>query len=227
MNFGTPSGCYGKISLRSSLIKEHFVTVDAGVIDSDFRGCINVLIINHLRNDFIVHIGQRIAQIVFHKCEDVKFIKTKTLSETERGIGSFGSTGKFICCTHSMQTFLYDNSEQIIHIGSSFRCCCRPYGTTQIYFCFCPHCLRDTQCNGNLDGINCRFHKYCVNEDDIKKLIFRGSYRFLNSRETKAPIFFSVQLLKFVGSNGASFFSDVYNKKMKNLLINHRLVKLD
>ena len=95
MNFEIPSGYYGKIFPRSSPVKEHFVTVDAGVIDSDFRGCINVLMINHSRNDFIVHIGQRIAQIVFHKCEDVKFIKTKTLSETERGIGSFGSTGKF------------------------------------------------------------------------------------------------------------------------------------
>ena len=51
--------------------------------------------INHSRNDFIVYIGQRIAQIVFHKCEDVKFIKIKSLSETERGIGGFGSTGKF------------------------------------------------------------------------------------------------------------------------------------
>ena len=51
--------------------------------------------INHLRNDFLVHIGQRIAQIVFHKCKDVKFIKTKTLSETVRGVGGFRSTGKF------------------------------------------------------------------------------------------------------------------------------------
>ena len=95
MNFEIPSGYYGKIFPPSSLIKEYFVTVDAAVIDLDFCGSVYVLMINHLRNDFLVHIGQRIAQIVFHKCKDVKFIKTKTLSETVRGVGGFRSTGKF------------------------------------------------------------------------------------------------------------------------------------
>ena len=40
LNFEIPSGYYGKIFPRSSLIKDHFVSVDAGVIDSDFRGCV-------------------------------------------------------------------------------------------------------------------------------------------------------------------------------------------
>ena len=111
------------------------------------------------------------------------------------------TVSKVICCPHSMQTFFDDNSEHIIHIGCSFRCNCGLYGTTQIYFCFCAHCLKDTQCNGNLDSISCSFYKYCVSEDDIKKLTFRGSCRFLNSRKTKAPIYFSLQLYKFIGAN--------------------------
>ena len=95
MNFEIESGYYGKIFLHSSLIKDHFVSVDAGVIDSDFRGCVQVLMVNHSRNDFVVHVAQRIAQIVFHKCEDVNFIKSNTLSKTVRDVGAFGSTGKF------------------------------------------------------------------------------------------------------------------------------------
>ena len=68
------------------------------------------------------------------------------------------------------------------------------------YTCFCPHCLRDTQCHGNVEKLNQKFYKYCVVEDDIKKLIFRGSSRFSNCRETKAPIFF-IPRLKFIAGN--------------------------
>ena len=84
LNFEIPSGYYSKIFRRSCLIKDHLVSVDAQVIDPDFRGCVQVLMINHSRNDFVVHVGQRIAQIVFHKCEGVNFIKSNTLSKTVR-----------------------------------------------------------------------------------------------------------------------------------------------
>ena len=95
MNFEIQPGYYGKIFPRSSLIKNHFVTVDAGVIDSDFRGTVQVLLVNHSRNDFTIHIGQRIAQIVFHTCEDVNFVKSEILSRIVRHVGAFGSTGEF------------------------------------------------------------------------------------------------------------------------------------
>ena len=110
------------------------------------------------------------------------------------------TVSKVICCHHSMQQFFDDNSDHIAHVGSSFRCSCKAYGTVQIYFCFCPHCLRDTQCHGNVEKLNQKFYKYCVVEDDIKKLIFRGSSRFSNCRETKAPIFF-IPRLKFIAGN--------------------------
>ena len=100
-----------------------------------------------------------------------------------------------------MQQFFDDNSEHIVHIGSTFRCHCKTFGTAQIYFCFCSHCLRDMQFNENIENLNNRFYKYCPNEDDIKKLIFTGSCRFLNYREAKAPIFYFVPQLKFVGGN--------------------------
>ena len=95
LNFEIQPEYYGKIFSHSSLIKNHFVTVGVGVIDSDFRGTVQVLLVNHSRNDFTVHIGQRIAQIVSHKCEDVNFIKSETLSRTIRDVSAFGSTGKF------------------------------------------------------------------------------------------------------------------------------------
>ena len=82
------------------------------------------------------------------------------------------TVSKVLCCLHSMQQFFDDNSEHIVHIGSTFRCRCKAYGTAQIYFCFCSHCLCDMQFNGNIENLNNRFYKYCVKEDDIKKLIF-------------------------------------------------------
>ena len=90
-----PKGYYGKIHPRSSLIRNYFVTVDGGVIDSEFRGILKIIMINHLSEDFTVKLGERVAQIIFQKREDVNFVKVQEseLSETSRGAGSFGSTG--------------------------------------------------------------------------------------------------------------------------------------
>ena len=54
-----------------------------------------IMLINHSRCNFKVNLGERVAQIIFHKKEDVNFIKVQEseLSETSRGIGGFGSTG--------------------------------------------------------------------------------------------------------------------------------------
>ena len=100
------------------------------------------------------------------------------------------TVSKVMCCHHSMGTFFDDNSKHNVHVESSFRSSCKAYGTVQICFCFCQHCLCDTQCHGNVEKLNRKFYKYCVVEDDIKKLIFRGSSRFLKYRVTKAPTFF-------------------------------------
>ena len=88
-------GYYGKIHPRSSLIKNYFVTVDGSVLDTDFRGTVKIIMINHSREDFKVNLGKRVAQVIFAKKEEENFIKVckKGLTETSRGIGGFGSAG--------------------------------------------------------------------------------------------------------------------------------------
>ena len=90
-------GYFGKIYPRSSLLKNYFGSCDAGVTDSDFRGTILVLMTNNSNIPLVVNEGQRIAQIVFHKKEEVVFRKVNCLNSTERSAGGFGSTGiKFL-----------------------------------------------------------------------------------------------------------------------------------
>ena len=62
------------------------------MIDSDFRGTVLVLMTNNSKDPIIIKPGQRIAQIVFHKKENVVFKKVDCLGSTERGAGGFGST---------------------------------------------------------------------------------------------------------------------------------------
>lgn len=92
-----PEGYEGQIRPRSGLAAKHGVTVlnSPGTIDSDFRGEIHVLLINHGRYTFEVNRGDRIAQIVFAQLPPVQLIPAVgDLTETERGAGGFGSTGK-------------------------------------------------------------------------------------------------------------------------------------
>ena len=81
LRWAIPTGFYGKLFLRSGILKEHFVINDAGVIDADFRGVIQVLILNHHPEKiFTVRTDDRIAQVVvfmqkfnanFHKVSNV------------------------------------------------------------------------------------------------------------------------------------------------------------
>ena len=72
------------------LLEKYFVSCDVGVIDSDFRGTALILIINNSNDPILTKPGQRIAQIVFHKKEEVVFKKINFLSSAERGAGGFG-----------------------------------------------------------------------------------------------------------------------------------------
>ena len=78
---------------RSGLAVKNFIDVGAGVIDSDYRGEIKVLLFNHSETDFQVNVNDRIAQIIIEKIAETKLVKIQTLTETERGEGGFGSTG--------------------------------------------------------------------------------------------------------------------------------------
>ena len=89
-----PKGYEIQIRPRSGLALKHGVTVlnTPGTIDSDYRGEIGVILINHSSTPFKVRRGDRIAQAVLAKVEQAKWVEAKP-SETKRGAGGFGHTG--------------------------------------------------------------------------------------------------------------------------------------
>jgi dUTP pyrophosphatase len=91
-----PKGYEGQVRPRSGLALKYNVTVlnSPGTIDSDYRGEVKVLLINHGKKNFTVKFGDRIAQLIISKCEQAELILSKNLSDTERGSGGYGSTGK-------------------------------------------------------------------------------------------------------------------------------------
>lgn len=91
-----PEGYELQVRPRSGLALKNSITVlnTPGTIDSDYRGVIGVILINHGKNEFIINNGDRIAQLVLAKYETANFIKVEKLSETTRGSGGYGSTGK-------------------------------------------------------------------------------------------------------------------------------------
>ena len=91
-----PKGFYGKIFPPSGLLKNHFIACDGGVIDADYRGEVDVLMINHSGSYYTVRFGDRVAQIVLMKKYDFEFERVSELSllgGTTRGENGFGSTG--------------------------------------------------------------------------------------------------------------------------------------
>lgn len=80
---------------RSGLAAKHGVTVlnAPGTIDSGYRGEVKVILINHGSNPFKVHVGERIAQIVFQEFRTAQFEEVRNLDESVRGEGGFGSSG--------------------------------------------------------------------------------------------------------------------------------------
>ena len=83
------------VILNPGLALKNMITVlnSPGTIDSDYRGEVCVILINHSKREFIVEHGMRIAQLIFCELPNVSIIKTDSLSETVRGKGGFGSTG--------------------------------------------------------------------------------------------------------------------------------------
>ena len=71
------------------------ITVDAGLINADYRGIVEMLIVNHSEAAFTVRVGVKVAEIVFVKRIDPDFqkVEKKDLSKTKREKGGFGSTG--------------------------------------------------------------------------------------------------------------------------------------
>ena len=96
--FAIPKGFfYGKIFPRSGLLKDHLITCHAGVLDSDFSGIVQVLLMNpHPEKTFTIRTSNRIAQCVFMKKCNAEFEKVSDmalLGNTKCGADGFGSTG--------------------------------------------------------------------------------------------------------------------------------------
>ena len=94
ISIAIPDGYCGLIWPRSGLSVNSGIDILAGVIDSGYRGEIKVCMLN--TSDTLVHIhpGDRVAQLIIQKVEDVSFTEVKNLDDTSRGDGGFGSTGR-------------------------------------------------------------------------------------------------------------------------------------
>jgi dUTP pyrophosphatase len=90
-----PTGFEAQIRPRSGLAFKHGLTVlnSPGTIDADYRGEIKVLLVNLSETDFIVNNGERIAQMVIAKHEQIIWEPVIQLEKSNRGAGGFGSTG--------------------------------------------------------------------------------------------------------------------------------------
>jgi dUTP pyrophosphatase len=90
-----PLGFEAQVRPRSGLAYKKGITVlnSPGTIDADYRGEICVLLINLSQEDFVVTDGERVAQMVVAKHEQVNWQNVEVLSDTQRGAGGYGSTG--------------------------------------------------------------------------------------------------------------------------------------
>ena len=90
-----PEGYWGQMVIRSSIGKQGLTMANSvGVIDSDYRGTLRAMVLNAGPLERILLPGDRIAQLIIHKVEDVDVVEADELSESDRGTKGFGSTGK-------------------------------------------------------------------------------------------------------------------------------------
>ncbi|MFW5999013.1 MAG: dUTP diphosphatase [Halanaerobiales bacterium] len=91
-----PRGYGGFVYPRSGLALKHGITVlnADGVIDPGYRGEVGVILINHSKKDFKIEMGDRIAQLIIHKTFSIDWEEVEDLTESNRGTGGFGHTGR-------------------------------------------------------------------------------------------------------------------------------------
>ncbi|MTV17441.1 MULTISPECIES: dUTP diphosphatase [Bradyrhizobium] len=96
LTIALPAGYEAQVRPRSGLAAKYGVTVlnSPGTIDADYRGEINVLLINHSHEVFSIRRGERIAQMVIAPVTKAELVPVEVLSATGRGSGGFGSTGR-------------------------------------------------------------------------------------------------------------------------------------
>lgn len=94
ISLAIPAGHYGRIAPRSGLALNHGIDVGAGVVDEDYRGHVQVLLINTRATNFSVRRGDRIAQLILERIATPPLVIVDELDETVRGEAGFGSTGR-------------------------------------------------------------------------------------------------------------------------------------
>ena len=96
LSIALPEGYEAQVRPRSGLALKNGITVlnSPGTIDADYRGEIGVILVNLSDTDFVIEDGERIAQMVVARYEQVEWEAVETLSETERGEGGFGHSGR-------------------------------------------------------------------------------------------------------------------------------------
>lgn len=89
-------GYEAQVRPRSGLALKHGITClnSPGTVDSDYRGEVGVILINHGQEPFVIQRGERIAQLVIARHEQAAMVEVEALDETARGAGGFGSTGR-------------------------------------------------------------------------------------------------------------------------------------
>lgn len=95
LHIALPAGFEAQVRPRSGLALKHGITVlnAPGTVDADYRGEVGVVLINLSDKDFVVNDGERIAQMVIARYEQVELAVVDALDDTERGEGGYGHTG--------------------------------------------------------------------------------------------------------------------------------------
>lgn len=90
-----PKGYEMQVRPRSGLALKKSISVinSPGTVDSDYTGIVGVILVNHGGDEFVIHEGDRIAQIVFCPVAQANLVEVDSLDDTDRGDGGFGSTG--------------------------------------------------------------------------------------------------------------------------------------
>ena len=94
LQIALPSGCYGRIAPRSGLAIKNFIDVGAGVVNTDYRGEVGVILFNFSNDSFVINMGDRIAQLIIKKIKTPPVKELFSLEDTDRGTKGFGSTGR-------------------------------------------------------------------------------------------------------------------------------------
>jgi len=93
LSIALPEGTYGRVAPRSGLAWKHSIDVGAGVIDSDYRGNVGVILFNFSDTDFVIKTGDRVAQLILERIATPDVEEVEDLDNTQRGEGGFGSSG--------------------------------------------------------------------------------------------------------------------------------------